>query len=302
MKKRVLGSTILEISEISLGGMSLGSDETEAIKTIHAAIDAGINYIDTADLYDFGQNEEIIGKALYGRRSEVILATKVGNRWNKDKDAWSWDPTKKHIHQAVKESLMRLNTDYIDLYQLHGGTIEDPIEETIEAFEELKKEGIIRYYGISSIRPNVIKRFAQQSTIQSVMMQYNVLERRPEEFLSFFEKQNISLIVRGAIAKGLLTNNWKYKLTSKGYMSYSEQECIDTLYKLKQILDTDQTIHSLALHYLLHNKSVSTLALGARNTHQLQEHLNAYYSKTLTDQQITSIKEITHLKKYVDHR
>ncbi len=302
MKKRTLGSTLLQISELGLGCMSLGSDENEAIQTIHAAIDAGINYIDTADLYDFGRNEEIVGKALKDRRDQVVLATKVGNRWNQSKDTWSWDPSKKHIQEGVKESLLRLNTDYIDLYQLHGGTIEDHYEETIEAFDELVKEGTIRYYGISSIRPNVFQRFSKHSSIQSVMMQYNVLERRPEEFFSQLAKQSISVIVRGAVAKGLLTNNWQNKIKSSGYMSYSEHELIETINQLTQLLDQDQTLHSLALHYLLQNNAVSSLAVGARDQKQLSENISAYYSNPLSNQQVTFIKEHTHAETYTDHR
>src|SRR5699024_6403991 len=103
----------------------------------------------------------------------------------------SWDPSKKHIKTAVKQSLQRLHTDYIDLYQLHGGTIDDPIDETIEAFEELKTEGLIREYGISSIRPNVIKQYIEKSSIRSVMMQYNLLDRRPEETMRLLAKHGI---------------------------------------------------------------------------------------------------------------
>src|SRR5690606_13042544 len=126
---------------------------------------------------------------------EIILATKVGNRFEEGKKGWSWDPSKKYIKSAVKDSLRRLQTDYIDLYQLHGGTIDDPIDETIEAFEELKQEGIIRYYGISSIRPNVIREYVQKSNIVSVMMQHSLLDRRPEEsVLELLAENNIDYI------------------------------------------------------------------------------------------------------------
>ena len=157
MKNNRLGSSDLMVSEIGLGCMSLGTEETPAISLIHEALDHGINLLDTADLYDDGRNEEIVGKAVKGRRSQVILATKVGNRRIPGQEGWVWDPSKDYILSEVKNSLKRLNTDYIDLYQLHGGTIDDPMEETIEAFEQLKKEGWIRQYAISSIRPNVIR-------------------------------------------------------------------------------------------------------------------------------------------------
>ena len=119
--------------------MSLGTGPYESRKSIiHAAYEEGINFFDTADLYDYGENEKIIGTTLKPFRDKVILATKVGNRPINKRDGWCWDPSKTYIKEAVKKSLKRLNTDYIDLYQLHGGTIRDPIDETIEAFEELK--------------------------------------------------------------------------------------------------------------------------------------------------------------------
>lgn len=148
MKKNRLGSSDLYLSEIGLGCISLGTDVEKGIRIIHEAIHLGVNFLDTADLYDFGLNEEIVGKAIKDRRTEVILATKVGNRWNNQKEGWVWDPSAQYIKEEVKESLHRLKIDYIDLYQLHGGTIEDRIEETIAAFEELKKEGLIRSYGM----------------------------------------------------------------------------------------------------------------------------------------------------------
>jgi aryl-alcohol dehydrogenase-like predicted oxidoreductase len=131
MHYRKLGKSTLEVSEIGFGCMSLRGDETSDIRLILKAIDGGINFFDTADLYDHGRNEILVGKALHEKRKQVILATKVGNQWKKDGSGWDWNPRKDYILACIDESLRRLNTDYIDLYQLHGGTIEDPIDETI---------------------------------------------------------------------------------------------------------------------------------------------------------------------------
>jgi aryl-alcohol dehydrogenase-like predicted oxidoreductase len=228
LKKRKLGNSDLFVSEIGLGCMSLGTDEKKAAIIIQAALEEGINYFDTADLYDFGINEEIVGKSLKPVREQVVIATKVGNRWNENHDGWSWDPSGDYIKTAVKDSLHRLKTDYIDLCQLHGGTIEDNIDETISAFEDLKKEGVIRYYGISSIRPNVIKSYTTKSSIQSVMMQYSLLDRRPEEWMSLLSEHNISIIARGPLAKGLLSERILAKasqtIKENGYLDYSYAE------------------------------------------------------------------------------
>lgn len=208
MKKNRLGTSELMVSEIGLGCMSLGTDMEPAIDLIHEALDHGVNLLDTADLYDEGRNEEIVGQAIKGRRDQVVVATKVGNRRIAGKEGWSWDPSKAYIKQAVHESLKRLQTDYIDLYQLHGGTLDDPIEETIEAFEELKKEGLIRYYGISSIRPNVIREYVKRASIVSVMNQYSVADRRAEEeVLPLLEQKGISVIARGPVASGVLAES-----------------------------------------------------------------------------------------------
>lgn len=149
--------------------MSLSTDKKKATGIIDMALDAGINYFDTADLYDFGANEEMIGTILGKRRQDVIVATKVGNRWTEGKEGWHWDASPSYIKEAVRASLKRLGTDYIDVYQLHGGTFEDDWDGIIETFEDLKTDGLIREYGISSIRPNVLKRFFYQQAQRKVL-------------------------------------------------------------------------------------------------------------------------------------
>lgn len=120
MNTNRLGQSDLYVSAMGLGCMTLGTDEVKAAAIIHEALDHGINFLDTADLYDEGRNEEIVGQAIRHRRADVILATKVGNRRIPGQEGWSWDASKSYIRSAVKESLRRLQTDYIDLYQLHG--------------------------------------------------------------------------------------------------------------------------------------------------------------------------------------
>src|ERR1700733_3678310 len=157
MEYSFLGKSDLKISRIGFGCMSLDPKDSNAVKILHRALDAGINYFDTADLYNKGENETMLGKAFQDVRHKLILATKVGNQWRDDGSGWDWNPSKKYILSAVDQSLKRLQTDHIDLYQLHGGTLEDPIDEIIETFELLKQQGKILYYGISSLRPNVIR-------------------------------------------------------------------------------------------------------------------------------------------------
>ncbi|WP_394232853.1 aldo/keto reductase [Niallia oryzisoli] len=305
MQKRRLGKSDLFVSTLGLGCMSLGTEPNKAETIIRAAFEEGINYFDTADLYDFGENEKIIGTSLKSVREQVVIATKVGNHWNEAKDGWRWDPSKEYIKEAVKKSLTRLNTEYIDLYQLHGGTIDDPIDETIEAFEELKKEGSIRYYGISSIRPNVIREYASKSTIDSVMMQYSLLDRRPEEeALLLLQKHQISAVCRGSLAKGLLSDKMLAKASlsvkKNGYLDYSFSELTELLPALQA--QFGRPFNEIALQYDLAHPAVAAVIVGASSTQQLKENISAVSSKALTADEIDYIKQHTKENKYTAHR
>ncbi|WP_078545921.1 aldo/keto reductase [Litchfieldia alkalitelluris] len=305
MKKRQIGTSDLYASEIGLGCMSIGTEEAKGTRIINEAIEGGINYLDTADLYDQGLNEEYVGKVIKEKRKSIILATKVGNRFEKGKDGWSWDPSKQYIMEAVKNSLRRLQTDYIDLYQLHGGTMEDHIDETIDAFEQLKKEGVIRYYGISSIRPTVINEFVNRSSIVSVMMQYSILDRRPEDqALPLLKNNQVSILARGPVAKGFLTERsfdpTKQMLFNKGYLDYTSEELQKAVTQVKEIC-AGRSLTDIALRYLLHEQTVASVIVGASTVEQLKANIAAASSNPLTDEEIHSIKEVTKSIGYQHH-
>ncbi|RSK27722.1 aldo/keto reductase [Bacillus sp. HMF5848] len=298
MEKRRIGSSDLYVSKMGLGCMSIGTDKEKARSIIDAALDHEINYVDTADLYDFGINEEIVGAAIKARRHDIIVATKAGNRWNEDKSGWTWDPSKAHIKEACKDSLRRLQTDYIDLYQLHGGTIDDPIDETIEAFEELQKEGYIRHYGISSIRPNVIREYIDHSNIVSVMMQYSILDRRPEEeILNLLHQHNISVIARGPVAKGILSNR---PLCNDSFLDYTHEELNQLRTQLMATLNRD--LHEVALQYDLSHPNVAAVIPGASRIKQVLENVNAVKAAPLTQDALEAIRHMSKANKYEQHR
>ncbi|MGE7750396.1 aldo/keto reductase [Lysinibacillus fusiformis] len=299
MKKRKLGTSELFISEISLGGMSLSTDKEQAATIVDMALDAGINYMDTADLYDLGANEEIIGAALGKRRQEIILATKVGNRWTEGVEGWQWDASPSYIKQAIHASLKRLGTDYIDVYQLHGGTIEDDWDGIIDTFEGLKKEGLIREYGISSIRPNVLQRFLPASSAKSVMMQYSALDRRPEEWLELIANEGASVVTRGTVAKGLLTNSWQQRLQRvNGFNNYSSEELTTTLTNLASQYND---LHALALAFNLKESAIASTVIGASSQEQLAQTLSAYENmEAITN--FEAANTLTKNEQYVEHR
>ncbi|WP_227395226.1 aldo/keto reductase [Jeotgalibacillus aurantiacus] len=304
MIKRKIGSSSLEGTLLGLGCMSIGTDKKKAEEILLTAYDQGINYFDTADLYDYGQNEEIVGDVLKQVRSEVLIATKVGNKPNPAKDGWSWDPSKQYIKEQVKNSLKRLQTDYIDLYQLHGGTLDDPIEETIEAFEELKAEGLIREYGFSSIRPNVINEYAPRSSAVSNMMQYSLLDRRPEEqAFPILEKHGVSVITRGPLAKGLLSGQFKKKLdqAKDGFLNYDHNELTELLHALQDKFE-NRPLEELAIQFNASQKVVSTVITGASSREQVLSNVKAVESPALSDQELALLKQLTKDNGYSEHR
>lgn len=309
MEKRQLGSSELIVSRLGLGCMSLGTDEKAARKIIEAALAEGINYFDTANIYDFGSNEKIVGQALKDVREQVVIATKVGNRWQESQPGFSWDASKAYIKEEVKQSLKRIGTDYIDLYQLHGGTIDDRIDETIEAFEELKAEGYINYYGISSIRPNVIREFIDKSNIVSNMMQYSMLDRRPEEeALKLLHAAQIGVVARGPLASGLLSQQLLGKASAsvmaKGYLNYSYEELTELLPLLKEKLadSLGRSFTEIAMQYCLANPAIAAVVAGASSVKQLRENVAAVRSNPLTRDEIDLIKQLTKANQYELHR
>lgn len=298
MQYKQLGKSGLEISRIGFGCMSLQDNQQENERLIQQALDFGINYFDTADLYDKGKNEEALGRALKGKRDKAIIATKAGNEWRADGSGWDWNPTKKYILTAVERSLQRLHTDYIDVYQLHGGTIEDPIDDTIEAFEQLKKQGKIRYYGISSIRPNVIREYVKRSNLVSVMMQYSLLDRRPEEEALQLLKQNeIGVLARGSVAGGLLVNK-----PEKSYLGYTEEQVRKAALAIKQISSKDRSAAQTAIRFVLSNQSVTAAIVGIRTAEQLKEAAEVTSTPELTTEELEVLKNTIDVNIYKEHR
>lgn len=268
MEYRSLGNTGWAISRLGFGCMSLTGAKEESFRLIAEAVTAGVNFFDTADLYEKGGNEKLVGQALKPYRKNIFLATKAGNQWRADGSGWDWNPGRDYILSCAEASLKRLQTDYIDLYQLHGGTIEDNIDETIEAFELLKQQGKIRHYGISSIRPNVIREYIKRSSIESVMVQYSLLDRRPEEtVLPLLKEHNKGVLVRGALAQGLLINK-----PAKEYTGHAAEAVEKIQARVKQLAaDNRTTAQQLALNYVWNNSAVATVVAGLRTREQLQQ-------------------------------
>lgn len=298
MKYAILGKSDLSISRIAFGCMSLQTDNyNNSEKLLLQAFENGINLFDTADLYDNGENEITVGKALKAIREKVVVSTKVGNQMRPDGKSWDWNPSKKYILAAVEESLKRLQTDYIDLYQLHGGTINDPIDETIEAFEILKQQGKIRFYGISSIRPNVIREYVKRSDIVSVMMQYSLLDRRPEQAcLSLLLENNIGVLARGSVAKGILAGK-----PTESYLNYNQMEINKAVSGVRANSGSDRSSAQTAIQFALYHPAVTSAVVGIRTEYQLNDAVGALEKTMLTKIEYSQIANSIPANFYKEH-
>lgn len=298
MTYQLLGKSDLNISRVAFGCMSLGAGQPDIQLLIDKAIDYGINYFDTADLYHKGLNEIDLGKALKGKRNNLIIATKVGNQWRPDGSGWDWNPRKKYILASVTQSLSRLQTDRIDLYQLHGGTIDDPIDETIEAFELLQQQGKIRYYGISSIRPNVIREYVSRSNIVSVMMQYSLADRRPEEScLPLLLQHQIGVLARGTVAGGLLVGK-----PPKPYLSYTEPQVTMAAEAIGKATPGDHSPATTAIRFVLQHPGITSAVVGIRTPRQLTEAVSAINTGPLSGNEISALQASIPATRYDQHR
>jgi len=287
-----------KVSEVSFGCMSLKSSAIDNETIIHKAIDGGINLFDTADLYEKGENEKLLCKAVKGRRNTIFISTKVGNRWKEDGTGWEWCPRKEYILKAIDDSLKRLQTDYLDMYLLHGGTMEDPMDETIEAFERLVDMGKIRSYGLSSIRPNVIKEYVKRSNIAAVMTQYSYLDRRAEEeTLGLLLQNNISVLARGSVASGLLINK-----PAIDYLDLKAAEVEKILKDLKHNLPEGRTLQETVVRYVTDHPAVTTAVAGIRTQNQLEYALNTADSLPLSMQESEQLQALWPGNLYREHR
>jgi methylglyoxal reductase len=226
MRTRKIGTTDIEASVVALGAWAIGggtwwgksSDDEQSIRAIHAALDAGITMIDTAPAYGWGRSEEVIGKALKGRRDKVILATKCGLWWHDDRGPLFFELEGRSIRrilrpetirQEIEMSLKRLDTDYIDLYQTHWQSPEpenDPIAETMEYLMKLKEEGKIRAIGVSNVDVAQIKEYQAAGILDTIQPRYSMLDRGIEQdLLPYCLEHNISSLAYSPLEQGLLT-------------------------------------------------------------------------------------------------
>ncbi len=217
MKRRILGKSGLSVSEIGLGCMGMSefygkSDDLNSIKLIHSAIDLGINFIDTADMYGVGHNEILVGQALRGKRDKVILATKFGNMRRVDGAFIGVNGKPEYVKTACEMSLKRLGVDVIDLYYQHRVDPGTPIEETVGAMAGLVKEGKVRFLGLSEAGPNTIRRANAVHPITALQTEYSLWSRDPEGvILDRCRELGTAFVAYSPLGRGFLTGRIKSK-------------------------------------------------------------------------------------------
>lgn len=249
------------MAELGLGTMSiLKHGEAEARQILEAAYAAGIRHFDTADVYDHFEVERLVGSTFAGRRNELFLTSKGGNEWTGD--GMRWNPAPSYLEQALHDSLERLQTDYLDLYYVHGGTIEDDLDATIDFMRRQKQAGVIRQIGLSSIRPNVIRYWLEHGELDVLMTPYSLLDRRIESL-----DLDIPIVGRGPLAKGLLTAEWSERLSDKGFEAWDVSD-------LRQLLPTiPKPIQAYAL--AASKRTCAVVLPGASSVNQLNDLMEA---------------------------
>lgn len=288
MDTRTLGNTDIQVTPVGLGTWAIGgwmwggTDEAQSIDTIHRAIDKGIGLVDTAPVYGFGRSEEIVGKALAnGRRDKVALATKVALNWNEDQDKVWRDATASRIEQEVEDSLKRLQTDRIDIYQVHWPDPKTPMEETARALENLYKAGKIRAIGVSNFTPSQMDELQKTVPLHSLQPPYNLFERGiEEEILPYCRENGIATITYGGLCRGLLSGKMREDTQFTGDdLRKNDPKFQGERYRqyLKAVAELDAFAHeryqknvlALALRWLVDQPGVTTALWGARRPEQL---------------------------------
>jgi methylglyoxal reductase len=298
MEYRPLGASGIEASVVGLGAWAIGgwmwggTDERKSVEAIHASIDAGINFVDTAPAYGMGLSETIVGKAIAGRRDRVVIATKCGIVWHTEKGMPFISQNGKTMHRylgpesiryEVEQSLRRLNTGHIDLYQTHWQDESTPIEETMTTLLDLKREGKIRAIGVSNATVEQIEAYRRVGPVDSGQEKYSMLDGGLEsEYLPYTLKNNIAVLAYSPLAFGLLTGKVgverrfladDIRHNHPRFSVESRKQILAMLEKMRPIAEKHGlTLAQLVIAWTVAQPGLTHALVGARNAQQAKEN------------------------------
>ena len=310
MEYRDLGRTGLRVSEIGFGAWAIGGDawgrveDDDSLAAMERAMELGINFIDTADVYGNGRSEFLVAEAIRGRRDQVVLSTKGGlmGHHRDPERAPVYDQPEKVV-EALEASLQRLETDHVDMYFCHIWW--DKHEETeafIEAFDRLKKDGKVRAVGVSTNDLDHIRHFDRDGGLDAVQLDYSILNREPErEILPYLEERGIGVVVRGPLRMGILTGKFSEETTfPEGDIRKDwpqEKWFEESLRKVERLrpLEEGRTLGQLALRYVLSHEAVSVAIPGAKTPAQVEANAAASARPLLSQEDLRVIYEVSPL-------
>ncbi len=309
MRYRTLGKSGISVSEIGFGLWAAGgdawgpTDDQDIFDAIDYALDHGVNFYDTADVYGWGHSEELLGRAMQGRRERFVVATKIGWRNFDGELGRSAYTTVEKLIAGVESNLRRLQTDYVDVIQSHINFRDPTMEVFLEGFQRLQQAGKVRAYGVSTSDFAYLKAFNHDGRCATLQIDYSILNRTAEaDILPYCQAQNIGVIVRGALAMGILAgkftpdtrfpaNDWRRRWHEN---EDEYQIFLDDLRKVEQLrpLAHDRTLAQLALQFVLAHPAVSTVIPGIKNVRQARANLDTAQLAPLAAETLAQIDAI----------